>query len=627
MANSGDVVLTLAQVKTDGRHRGADVKESSISDSRYNALRILASHPDRNFDSIPWLLGFDPALEQAYNASYAVWRRNGIHVMAAASIFSMLFHVLTGNLSDSRPGVWQSPDGRPCGFSLLVITSVVVLTVGLELMMLVRPESHLDLHRVLCCVGPVVYVTVSVVGIYFKVAYSPTVHDGGIREFVGAEQEWIASAGPIGIAVLLVLPAWVNGIGTLCTQLVVAVGPAVDYKPDFWVLGVTTTGTCVNVVVLYALDYAFRRAFISKMQIVRLGEEIHAHEQKQLSDHHETQRLLRETENAAALKLNSVKAEADRIAFQTINHTVKRTFLNDLEWYEFIEHKVIPKFDTDPAAAKEYMKKTLAALVSSANEGINNCKATIVQREIASGKYITTPTACSLRELLYAAYGIKPRVSINVHEDVPEVVMLDTTLLKMIISNAVSNAEMHGEARGPVDISVLLNTSGELQLSVVNKAGPKHEENKLLQAHGSSHLLASTKAAGVGSIDSTFLGCSEIQRAVDLMGATASLFFTAIVTFTLTMTMIAAPNKHDAMQLPEGTVLICVDDDAISRMQYTSFVTKMKLGPIDTERSQVLGKTYAEAAGLADTVMACYADFGHQLLCIFDQNLDYAEAR
>ena len=40
-------------------------------------------------------------------------------------------------------------------------------------------------------------------------------------------------------------------------------------------------------------------------------------------------------------------------AFQTINHAVKRTLLNALDWYDFIKRTVIPKFDTGPAAAKE----------------------------------------------------------------------------------------------------------------------------------------------------------------------------------------------------------------------------------------------------------------------------------
>merc|ERR1711924_42282 len=207
---------------------------------------------------------------------------------------------------------------------------------------------------------------------------------------------------------------------------------------------------------------------------------------------------------------------------------VKRSFLNAREWYEFIEHKVIPKFDTDPAAAKENMANALAALKSDSNEGIDHCKAVIVQRQIASGKH------------------------------------------KMAMSNAFSNAKMHGEAQGPVDISVELNANGELLISIVNQPGPKHEENKWLQAlHGPSHLLKSTKKAesDVGSRDSTFLGCSEIQRSVDLMGAAATLDFDAAVTFMLTMKMIVGPDECDAMQLPEGTVLIFFDDDKLPRIQ------------------------------------------------------------
>ena len=55
-------------------------------------------------------------------------------------------------------------------------------------------------------------------------------------------------------------------------------------------------------------------------------------------------------------------------ASQTINHAVKRTLLNALDWYEFIKQKVVPKFSTDPTAAHENMTKTLDALVSGARE-------------------------------------------------------------------------------------------------------------------------------------------------------------------------------------------------------------------------------------------------------------------
>ena len=93
----------------------------------------------------------------------------------------------------------------------------------------------------------------------------------------------------------------------------------------------------------------------------------------------------------------------------------------------------------------------------------------------------------------------------------------------------------------------------------------------------------------------------------------------AYVTFMLTMKLIVAPNFRGTMQLPEGTVLICADDDTVPRAQYTSFIVKMMLGPTSKEHSQILGKTYQEVANLADTVMKSYAEFGSKLLCIFDQ--------
>jgi len=80
------------------------------------------------------------------------------------------------------------------------------------------------------------------------------------------------------------------------------------------------------------------------------------------------------------------------------------------------------------------------------------------------------------------------------------------------------------------------------------------------------------------------------------------------------------------VQLEEGTVLICCDDDLVPRAQYNSIIAKKRLGPVDCDNSRVLGATYSEAANLVGTVLQCSAEIGDdKLVCIFDQNMDYSE--
>ena len=76
-------------------------------------------------------------------------------------------------------------------------------------------------------------------------------------------------------------------------------------------------------------------------------------------------------------------------------------------------------------------------------------------------------------------------------------------------------------------------------------------------------------------------------------------------------------------ELPEGTVLVCADDDKVSRMMLNAIIHLQGLNADQTE-SIVLGETLEEVQRLVQTVMDIAARVGERkVICIFDQMMDY----
>jgi len=78
------------------------------------------------------------------------------------------------------------------------------------------------------------------------------------------------------------------------------------------------------------------------------------------------------------------------------------------------------------------------------------------------------------------------------------------------------------------------------------------------------------------------------------------------------------------MILPNGTMLICADDDRAPRLAYKGLIKKLRV-----TNSMVLGSTYAEISELVTTVLDASSEFGEaRVVCIFDQHMDaYDEGR
>jgi CheY-like chemotaxis protein len=158
----------------------------------------------------------------------------------------------------------------------------------------------------------------------------------------------------------------------------------------------------------------------------------------------------------------------------------------------------------------------------------------------------------------------------------------------------------------------------------------------------------------IGCDGSTVSGLSEIEQAAKAMAARAELIFQEeSVEFSLAMQIVLpehekattelsanatnpavlaahdlqsseqASKESEPTQFPEGTVLVCVDDDKVSRMMLNAIIHLKGLNA-DQTKSIVLGETLQEVQGLVQTVMDIAAQVGERkVICIFDQMLDY----
>ena len=72
--------------------------------------------------------------------------------------------------------------------------------------------------------------------------------------------------------------------------------------------------------------------------------------------------------------------------------------------------------------------------------------------------------------------------------------------------------------------------------------------------------------------------------------------------------------------LPADLALVCCDDDLIPRYLYRVLLKTAKASPTE---SAIVGESYAQVAGLADTVLEKARRLGpERVVCLFDENLD-----
>ena len=290
--------------------------------------------------------------------------------------------------------------------------------------------------------------------------------------------------------------------------------------------------------------------------------------------------------------------------------------------------------------------------------GIKMCAKFSRRGELKTRIYTNTPTPIDLVEVLKrSAERLKVHINV-VHEGIPRLLMADQDLAELILDNAVHNAQQLGLQDGTIQITLRAD-SNTVVLTVTNKPGPNHDRNVALQVQRGETSMIRDCAPNmqyrneIGCDDSTTRGLSEIEQAANAMAARANLIFKQeSVEFSLTKQMVlpehenatelpanapksaALPtnesqsSEHSAKEpepteLPEGTVLVCVDDDKVSRMMLNAIIHLPGLNA-DQFKSTVLGETLQEAHGLVQTVMDIAARVGdRKVICIFDQMLEY----
>jgi DNA-binding NarL/FixJ family response regulator len=271
-------------------------------------------------------------------------------------------------------------------------------------------------------------------------------------------------------------------------------------------------------------------------------------------------------------------------------------------------------------------------------DGVQKCKDFLILKQLAAGDYMPILEALDLHQCLKDRWGKRVNLTIHVAEAVPEWAMLSLDLVKIVLSNAMHNASEHGKKGGPITLSVeVVGTGNRLMFRLENEAGPKHNAALHLQGvHGKNMLMRGdgSPAIDMSSIRSemsTFLGVKEMKDAANAMVAETNLTFhpdteevAAHVVFSLECELVLGTKpvpRADAETgtLREDVVLICADDDPVPRLQCKGLAKKLNA----QKNLMVLGKTYAEIAGLAETVLRVAEQHGDEnVVCIFDQNMD-----
>ena len=333
--------------------------------------------------------------------------------------------------------------------------------------------------------------------------------------------------------------------------------------------------------------------------------------------------------------------------------------LNTISWLEQLE-------ELEPGGET---RQILEQIRSENHRGIKMCKKFARRRELRAGIYSPTPVPIDLVEVICQS-AKRLNVSIDVvHEEFPKLLMADEDLVELVSENVIHNAQQHGPPGGEIQIKLRAD-SKTVVLAVTNKPGPNHDRNLALQVERGENSMIRDCASNVqyrnqiGCNNSTFRGLPETKRAAHTMGACANLDFQPdSVEFSLVMQMVLPANKAvitelptsepkpaplladelqssvlpvnesahlseienepTPLELPEDTVLVCADDDKVSRMMF-KMILRLPGLHADQINSKILGETLEEAQGLAQTVMDIVARVGEQrVLCIFDQMMDY----
>jgi len=298
-----------------------------------------------------------------------------------------------------------------------------------------------------------------------------------------------------------------------------------------------------------------------------------------------------------------------------------------------IQDTVVPCLSPDDPSTTRLLE-IISGVCDDNKTGIELCKSYLVQKQIAAGTYTPNNCPCNLRQTLQDKYGSVPDIKLEIPADgtesaIPAVVVLDIYIVMLMLSNAISNARMHGESSCQVCLGVFTQAA-RIILTVTNRPGKNHGKCCELQAQYGHNFLIENRSdpeissvishAQIGSADSTFLGVSEMKQLADIISSKTSLeFLPEMVRFTYDVMLQTMGESH----LPPGMIYICADDDFAARAAYKGMLRMPEMNA-DMTNSVILGKTRAEADQLKDHVLSVAKHYPEeQIICIFDQNMDH----
>lgn len=235
-----------------------------------------------------------------------------------------------------------------------------------------------------------------------------------------------------------------------------------------------------------------------------------------------------------------------------------------------IKDTVVPCLSPDDPSTTRLLE-IISGVCDDNKTGIELCKSYLVQKQIAAGTYTPNNCPCNLRQTLQDKYGSVPDIKLEIPADgtesaIPAVVVLDIYIVMLMLSNAISNARMHGESSCQVCLGVFTQAA-RIILTVTNRPGKNHGKCCELQAQYGHNFLIENRSdpeissvishAQIGSADSTFLGVSEMKQLADIISSKTSLeFLPEMVRFTYDVMLQTMGESH----LPPGMIYICADD-------------------------------------------------------------------
>jgi len=262
------------------------------------------------------------------------------------------------------------------------------------------------------------------------------------------------------------------------------------------------------------------------------------------------------------LSLNVIQLKVQKSEFQA-GHSAVRSGLIDVMtqsclWLDNIKCSIMPALSdksTAKAAAGE-IDTAVDFLRSRISEGTELCKPFMQQEEMLKTGYHPHIEACEIEEVLQAECADVPNVGATILKGVPTWGYLDVTLLKMAISKALTNAALHGEEDGLIDVEVSLGASNlqkQLVFSITNRPGDDHDRYITLQADKGTRFLLLNQFSCCErhlwcgkSGDDGLMGIAGVVQVARLMCADVHLYYgphSTILTLVVDIGQCSGPDE------------------------------------------------------------------------------------